>query len=132
MIWKAVAIWCIMLLFAVANGTFRVTQLIPRYGDLKGHWISTLLLSALLLLVTWLFLPWIGPRTAHDAWIIGGVWLGLTLTFELLAGHYVFHNSWNILLTDYDLLRGRIWLLVLAVTLLAPLVVGRMLGLIAG
>lgn len=132
MVWKAAAIWCIMLVIAVVNGTFRVTQLIPRFGDLKGHWISTLLLSCLLLLITWVFLPWVGPHNAHDAWLIGMLWLALTLTFELLAGHFVFHNSWGILMADYNLLRGRIWLLVLVVTLLAPLWVARALGLIAG
>lgn len=128
MLWKAAAIWCIMLVFAVANGTLRVTQLIPRFGDLVGHWMSTLMLSLLLLAITWFALPWIGPHTAHEAWLIGWCWLGLTLCFELLAGHYVFHNSWNILIADYNLLRGRIWLLVLVITLMAPLWVGRVQG----
>jgi hypothetical protein len=41
--------------------------------------------------------------------------------FELLAGHYVFGNSWEKLLADYNLFRGRIWVLVLIVILFAPL-----------
>jgi hypothetical protein len=41
--------------------------------------------------------------------------------FELLAGHYVFGNSWEKLLADYNLFRGRIWALVLIIILFAPL-----------
>jgi len=44
----------------------------------------------------------------------------LTLAFEFLAGHYLFHNPWSRLLEDYDVARGRIWILVLFTTLLAP------------
>ena len=40
--------------------------------------------------------------------------------FELLAGHYLFGNSWGRLLEDYNLLRGRIWVLVLVTTAVAP------------
>ena len=57
--------------------------------------------------------------------MIGAMWLGLTLAFEFLVGHYVFHTSWNELLADYNLLNGRLWLLVLATTLIAPRLVMR-------
>jgi hypothetical protein len=52
--------------------------------------------------------------------LIGAVWLALTLAFEFLAGHYLFGSSWERLLADYDLLRGRVWILVLLATLFAP------------
>jgi hypothetical protein len=44
----------------------------------------------------------------------------LTLAFEFLAGHYLFGHPWATLLADYNLARGRIWLLVLVATLLGP------------
>ena len=44
----------------------------------------------------------------------------LALAFELLDGHYLFGNPWNQLLDDYDVLRGRIWILVLVTTAIAP------------
>jgi len=52
-------------------------------------------------------------------------WVALTLAFEFLAGHYLFHNPWDKLLADYDVLHGRIWPLVLIVTLLAPVIAYR-------
>ena len=41
--------------------------------------------------------------------------------FEFLAGHYVFGNSWERLIADYNVFRGRIWILVLAANIFAPL-----------
>ncbi|HSJ75067.1 MAG TPA: hypothetical protein VK899_02610, partial [Gemmatimonadales bacterium] len=61
-----------------------------------------------------------GPRTTAEAWAIGLLWVGLTLCFEFLAGHYLFKKPWTVLLEDYDVSRGRIWILVLATTLLSP------------
>jgi hypothetical protein len=65
-------------------------------------------------------MPWIGPRQSADAWSVGALWLVLTLGFEFLVGHYVFRNSWEKLLADYNILQGRIWVLVPIITLLAP------------
>ncbi len=75
----------------------------------------------LVLLVSWLTIDWMGPTDYGDAWAIGLLWVGLTLSFEFLAGHYLFKKSWAELLTDYDLTRGRIWVVVLVVALFAPL-----------
>jgi hypothetical protein len=51
---------------------------------------------------------------------VGILWAVLTVAFEFLAGHYAFGHPWPELLADYDLLRGRVWLLVLVTTLVAP------------
>ena len=117
---RALAIWCVLLVIASINGALREVVLIPRTGDVVGRVISTLLLSAFIVILTWLTIGWIGPGTANQAWLVGIVWVLLTLAFEFLAGHYLFHNSWSTLVADYNVLRGRIWVLVLVTTLIAP------------
>jgi hypothetical protein len=117
---RAIAIWCVLLVIASINGVLREAVLIPRTGELLGRIVSTLLLSIFILVLAWLTVAWIGPRTSQSAWLVGVVWLLLTLAFEFLAGHYLFHNSWSTLLADYNVLRGRIWVLVLITTLVAP------------
>ena len=54
-----------------------------------------------------------------DAWTIGVMWLAMTLAFEFLAGHYFFRTPWATLLADYNLLAGRLWILVLVATVTA-------------
>jgi hypothetical protein len=45
--------------------------------------------------------------------------VALTLTFEVAAGR-LSGKPWSVILADYDVLRGRIWILVPIVTLFAP------------
>ncbi|HYQ88492.1 MAG TPA: hypothetical protein VEU09_02575 [Candidatus Binatia bacterium] len=120
MILRALDVWFILLVLAVANGTFRTAILIPRVGERAGHIISTILLSLLILATAWLTIGWIHPATFYAAVLIGIVWLGLTVLFEFGAGHFVFHQPWERLIADYDLTKGRIWVLVLIVTVKAP------------
>lgn len=117
---RAIGIWCVLLVIASINGALREIVLIPRTGDVVGRIISTLLLSALITILAWATISWIGPRTTDQAWLVGVGWVLLTLAFEFLAGHYLFHNPWSSLLADYNVLRGRIWPLVLITTLVAP------------
>jgi hypothetical protein len=52
--------------------------------------------------------------------LLAAMMLALTAAFELLFGRYVAGASWESLLADYDLRRGRLWPLVLVTLLLAP------------
>ena len=107
---------------AVLNGAFREALLTPRFGAVASHVVSTFMLCTLILLVAFASLAWIGARDSAAAWRIGLTWLSLTLAFEFLAGHYLFGSSWSKLLADYDVRHGRIWVLVLLTTALAPVV----------
>jgi len=121
MLLKLVTIWFVLLVMAVLNGSVRETLITPRFGAFTGHIISTVLLSAVILLVARVSISWIGARSTADALFVGITWLGLTLAFEFLAGHYLFHSSWEKLLADYNIFQGRIWVVVLLATLLAPI-----------
>lgn len=127
---RAVAVWVGILVFASLNGAVRDLILGPRLGDPVARAISTVVLCVLIGVVTWFTIGWIAPRTARQALSVGVAWLALTLAFEFLAGRYLFHKPWTTLLADYDLLRGRIWILVLVTTLFAPLAVARNRGLL--
>ena len=120
MLLRALAVWGLLLILAVLNGGLRESRLVPALGPLRGHQVSTILLSALILGATWVTSGWLAIGSAREALEVGMLWLGLTLAFEFLAGHFLFHRPWPALLADYDLSRGRIWSLVLVVTFLAP------------
>ena len=51
MILRAIIIWFILMVIAIVNGAFRGAVLIPKFGELIGRIISTLLLCALILLM---------------------------------------------------------------------------------
>ena len=128
MLLRAFVVWIGILALASLNGALRDLVMTPRLGDPVARAISTVLLCGLVLLVTWVTLPWIGPRSRGDALAVGGLWVACTLAFEFLAGHYLFRKPWAELLADYDLRRGRIWIAVLVVTFAAPCWIARLRG----
>lgn len=130
MLLRALVVWCLLLVAAVANGAFREALLVPRLGNLAGHVVSTLLLCALIVAIAWFTIDWVSPDRIAAALTIGALWLVLTVAFEFGAGHYLLGRPWEILLADYDVLHGRVWPLVLVFTLLAPLVAGWGRGLV--
>jgi hypothetical protein len=130
MLSRALAVWLILLALAFANGAIREVWILPKTGELAGHALSSLTLCLAILVLAWFAIPWIGPRSSRQAWEVGGLWVGLTLAFEFLAGHYVFGNPWHRLLADYNVFRGRIWVLVVVTTALAPLLTAYAHGLL--
>jgi hypothetical protein len=123
MIARSLLVWCGLLTLAVANGTLRETVLTPRFGSGTAHVISSALLSTLIVVVGWFAMPWIGPATLQDAWVIGVTWVTLTVAFEFLGGHFLFGKPWKLLAADYNVLAGRIWIMVLIATFIAPILV---------
>jgi len=120
MVSRATFVWFCVLVVAMVNGTLRALVLQPLLRESLGRAASCLTLSAAVLYVAMKSINWMKPTTAADAWVIGVMWLGLTLAFEFIVGHYVFRTPWNELIADYNLLNGRLWLLVLATALTAP------------
>jgi NADH:ubiquinone oxidoreductase subunit 6 (subunit J) len=122
----AIVVWFLFAVIAVINGAIRNSTYQKWVGDLYAHQISTIIFILLVLAVMYLFFNFSGfPYTNKDLWVIGFSWLIATIIFEFVFGHYVFGNSWEKLLTDYNLLKGRIWSLVLLFTLIGPWLVGR-------
>ena len=122
MVARSIFVWCLLLALAIGNGAVREALLSPRFGAGPGHAFSTLLLSALILLVGFVAVPWIAPRSIQESWLIGITWMGLTVAFEFLGGHFLFGRSWTLLFADYNVLAGRIWVMVLIVSLITPVV----------
>ena len=120
MLGRAGAVWFVIMLLAILNGAIRDILLVPRVGDAIARAISCVTLASAILLIAWLTLQWIDPASLNDAWTIGAMWLAMTLAFEFLAGHYLFRTPWLTLLADYNLLAGRLWILVLLATVTAP------------
>jgi hypothetical protein len=130
MVRRSLVVWFLMLGFASVNGAVRETVLIPTTGVLAGRAISTLILSVLVVVLTCFTIRWIRPRSSRDGWSIGGLWVALTLGFEFIGGHFLFGNSWSQLLEEYNLLQGKIWILVLMTIAIAPPLCARSLGLL--
>jgi len=113
--------WFIFMVLAIINAGIRNEVYKPLVGDLAAHQISTIIFIILILVVTYLVIRFSKIElNDFQAIIIGTIWLVLTIMFEFIAGHFVFGNSWEKLLADYNILNGRVWSFVLITTFIAP------------
>jgi len=124
----ALGIWLIFVVAGILNGVFREAFVTPRVGEHAGHVISTIILICVILAVTYLFISNLKiDYTRTDLILIGAFWLILTILFEFGFGHYVMGHPWSRLFADYNILKGRVWSLVLVTTFIAPLLIGYIL-----
>lgn len=118
--WKYILAWFPMIIIAIANGLFREKVLTRHLNELQAHQMSTFTMIMLFGIYVWiLFKLWI-PTSTNQAILIGFLWLVLTVVFEFVFGHYVAEHSWEKLLNDYNVLQGRVWILVLIWITVSP------------
>ncbi len=116
------ALWFLLAVIAVINGGLRVKLYAPRMNDLTAHQLSTFSAILLFSLCIGLFTALWPIASARQAIAIGMMWLLMTVSFEFIFGHYVMGHSWERLLHEYNILQGRLWILVLIWTAAAPYV----------
>lgn len=117
---RAVLWWLVILVLAIANGMLRDGLLVSVMGPFAALVTSGVVLSALILLVAYFAVPGLGPLGRAQYWLVGLVWLAMTLVFESGFGLLVQHKALSELLQAYTFAGGNIWPVVLVVTLVAP------------
>lgn len=126
MSWRRMfGVWALLVPFMIANGVFRELVLVTAFGDRFANVLSAAMGIAIVLLVTRLFLRRAAEMSVRSLARISIVWLGLTVAFEFLFGHYVDGLTWSELAANYAFWRGRLWPLVLASLAAAPFLWGR-------
>lgn len=114
------AAWIGLAVLAVINGTVRQKSYGRYMSELSAHQLSTLIFIALMGAYIWFLTGLVRLSSEKQALGVGAMWLAMTISFEFLFGHFVAGHSWERLFHDYDISQGRVWLVVLFWTLLAP------------
>lgn len=117
---RACAAWLLLIGAESLHGTLRELFLRPYVGDLRARQFALLTGSVIVVGVACGVTRWIRADTPRARWLVGLLWVALTLSFEVSLGRFVLGYSWDRLLEDYDVTRGG-WLgLGMVVLLLSP------------
>ncbi len=121
---KALIIWLLFTPIAILNGIIRNLVYQHYVGELTAHQISTLTGSVAFFLLCYLILNnTVKDLSSLTLIKIGTLWVLMTIIFEFGFGHIIDGASWIRLLNDYNIFKGRIWLLFLITMFLTPLLV---------
>ncbi len=86
MLFRALAIWCGLLIAAFFNGALREIWLMPVFGDPVAHLVSAAILSAIVVVVAWAAIVWLHPHSANEALLIGDERVLLTIACVRVPG----------------------------------------------
>ena len=124
---RAVAVWLVIIAAETLHGIARTLWLAPIVGDFRARQIAVFTGTIIILTVTAIFIRWLEPPTWRAALAIGGLWLALTLAFEIGLGRAT-GASWDRITEDYDPRRGGLLAIGMLVLVLAPLVAAHFRG----
>ena len=125
---KAAGIWVLFVIVAIVSGVIRESFLTPVIGDQAAHQIGSIAVSLFVFLITLGLIKTLGISNPSRYWIVGGIWVLMTIAFEFLFGHYVMGHPWNRLFADYNILKGRLWVLVLVSAAVSPYLTAKLRG----
>jgi hypothetical protein len=118
---KAASLWLGFLVVAIGCGFIRERFLVPEFGPLVGRVLGTLLVAVIIFGMIYAYIGTLAGASRAALFKLGLGWTMATIMFELLFGHFVMGHAWESLWADYNVFQGRLWPLVLLVTLFGPL-----------
>ncbi len=123
---RALLVWFVMMGVEFCHGALRTLLLTPLLGDHAARQVSVLTGSALIVFVAYVFIHWIRARGVASQLAVGILWVVLTVAFEVWFGRSVFHMSWEAVLEDFNLRKGRLMPLGLVVQMFSPQIATRL------
>jgi hypothetical protein len=125
---KYLLLWIPMILVAIANAALREGVLKTFADELLAHQLSTATGIVFFGVYLWIVFRVWPVESPLEAVQVGTCWLLMTVAFEFLFARFVVGHSWEVLLADYNLLAGRVWIFVPVWLAIAPYVFYRWRG----
>jgi hypothetical protein len=116
---KALALWLVFLVLAIALAGVREAWLVPALGDFRAHQVETLAFCVVIATAALFGVRWMRVTRAQGV-RVGLLWAALTLAFEFGVFGLALGHPWSELLADYNIFEGRLWPLVLLTELGSP------------
>ena len=122
-----VSSWIGLVVLAILNAAVRQKGYGHFISELSAHQISTFIFVILIGVYTYFISGVFALHSSRQALLVGGIWLIMTICFEFIFGHYFLGHSWNRLLADYNLFKGRLWGLYLTAVMFVPLLIDKLI-----
>ena len=111
MLFKSILLWLSMFPLAILNGALRDKVIAPLIGMGYAKPLSGLTLCLLIFIVSLIFISKLGKGSRKDYVLMGLLWLLLTIIFETAMGLSL-GNSYEEIVSAYNITTGDLWLLV--------------------
>ncbi len=122
---RSVAVWLLIVGCEILHGIARSIALVPLLGQFRSNQLGVFTGSAIILAIAYFTIRWLRATRTLDLFLVGGIWLVLTASFEILFGRLVMGLSWPRIWSDYNLLDGGLMPLGLLFLFFSPLLAAK-------
>lgn len=123
---RALSVWFILIAVEIVHGILRAIFLVPLVGDFRSNQIGVFSGSAIILVIAYLTIRWIGATRRSELLFVGAIWLLATLAFEVGFGRFVIGLSWERITADYNPLEGGLMPLGLTILFFSPMIASKL------
>jgi hypothetical protein len=126
--WSRVfAAWLLIVVAESIHGIIRQLLIAPAIGDMPARQIGVLIGSAIIFVIAWACIRWIGARSFGEQLRVGLLWVALMAVFEFSLGKALGYTRER-MLSDYNLAEGGFMGFGLLFMLFAPALAARVRG----
>lgn len=100
----------------------QIYQRLSLVAAFRSNQIGVFTGSAIILVIAYFTIRWVGAKRTGELLMVGGIWLVLTVAFEVLFGRFVIGLTWERISADYNMLNGGLMPLGLLILLLSPMI----------
>lgn len=123
--WRGFVVWLIIIFAEFLHGTLRVLLLQPFAGDFRARQISVFTGILIILTISYFFVGWLRASNNSQLFLVGLLWLVLTVAFEISLGRLL-NLSWERIFSDYDIRNGGLMPIGLLFLVFAPLIAAKL------
>ena len=123
---RALFVWFILIAAEIVHGILRALALVPMVGEFRSNQIGVFTGSAIILVIAYFTIRWIGAKRLNELLLVGMIWLMLTVAFEVLFGRFVVRLTWEELLAGYNIANGGLMPMGLLILLFGPMIASKL------
>lgn len=123
---RSLAIWLVLIVAEIIHGILRAVLLVPHVGEFRSNQIGIFTGSAIIILIAFFTIRWIGAKRKPELLAVGFIWLLLTVAFEILFGRFVMGLTWERIGADYNVAEGGLMPIGLLMLFFSPMIASRL------
>lgn len=125
---RAFLVWLVLIAAEIVHGILRAILLVPLVGEFRSNQIGVFTGSAIIIVIAYLTIHWIGAARRRELLFVGAFWLLATIAFEVGFGRLVMGLPWERITADYKLFEGGLMPLGLVVMFFSPMIGAKLHG----
>ena len=125
---RSLAVWLLIIVAEIVHGILRAVLLVPIVGEFRSNQIGVFTGSAIILVIAYLTIRWIGAKRPIELLLVGFIWLVLTVAFEIFFGRLVLGLDWENIFAGYNIAKGGLMPLGLLILLFSPMMASTLRG----